>query len=225
MKTTTTKLGITYHVYQLIDDDDRVVEEFVNKKDMANRFSVSERMVYQWFKKGDFNRLGKHYRINIISYPVLLIDDDKLKVYEGVGEVAHEYLKNHNAKLYDHLATGTNTFVGRGTDFIVIKQFGKEHNFFGKEDKYSRNELARLKNQGTVSIRTKKARRKPRRLPGQPDYASEEDRKKQRELLRKIEQVPNLMELDKDCELFIQFRSLLSYCEDDEDDEDEVVGE
>lgn len=223
MKTTTTKIGITYHVYQLIDDDDRVAEEFVNKKDMANRFGVSERMVYKWFKKGDFNHLDKHYRINIISYPILLIDDDELKVFEGVREVAHEYLKNHNAKLYDHMASGTNVFVGRGSDLITIKQFGKEHNFFGKEDKYSQNELTRLKNQGTISIGSKKAHRKPKRLPGQPDYASEEDRKKQRELLRKIEQIPNLMEMDKDCKLFIQFRSLLSYCEDDEDEE--VVGE
>ncbi len=222
MKTTTTKLGITYHVYQLIDDDGKVVEEFFNKKDMASRFGVTERMVYKYFRKGDFNHLDKHYRINIISYPILLIDDDKLKVFEGVREVAHEYLKNHNAKLYDHLDSGINVFVGRGTDFIIIKQFGKEHNFFGKEDKYSQNELTRLKNQGTISIGSKKAHRKPRRLPGQPDYASEEDRKKQRELLREIEKIPNLMEMDKDCELFVKFRSLLSYCEDDEDEEEMV---
>lgn len=220
MKTTTTKLGITYHVYQLIDDDDRVAEEFVNKKDMANRFGVSERMVYKWFKTGDFNRLDKHYRINIISYPVLLIDDDKLRVFEGVREVAHEYLKNHNAKLYDHMASGTNVFVGRGTDFIIIKQFGKEHNFFGKEDKYSKNEVSRVKNQGTINIGSKNAHRRPKRLPGQPDIASEEDRKKQRELLHEIEKIPNLMEMDKNCELFVKFRSLLSY--DEEDDEDEV---
>lgn len=222
MKTTTTKIGITYHVYQLIDDDDKVVEEFVNKKDMASRFGVSERMVYKWFKKGMFNHLGEHYRINIISYPILLIDDDKLKVYEGVREVAHEYLKNHNAKLYDHLANGINVFVGRGTDLITIKQFGKEHNFFGKKDKYSQNEVSRLKNQGTISIGTKKAHRKPKRLPGQPDHASEEDRKKQRELLREIEKIPNLLEMDKNCELFVKFRSLLSYIEDDEDEEEEV---
>ncbi len=218
MKTTTTKIGITYHVYQLIDDDDKVVEEFVNKKDMASRFGVSERMVYKWFKKGDFNRLDKHYRINVISYPILLIDDDKLKIYEGVREVAHEYLKNHNAKLYDHMASGTNVFVGRGSDLITIKQFGKEHNFFGKEDKYSQNELTRLKNQGTISIGAKKAHRKPERLPGQPDHASEEDRKKQQELLRKIEQIPNLMEMPKDCELFVRFRSLLSYIEDEDEE-------
>lgn len=223
MKTTTTKIGITYHVYQLIDDDDKVVEEFVNKKDMASYFGVSDRMVYKWFKKGDFNRLDKHYRINIISYPILLIDDDKLKVYEGVREVAHEYLKNHNAKLYDHLDSGTNVFVGRGTDFIVIKQFGKEHNFFGKEDKFSQNELTRLKNQGTISIGTKKAHRKPKRLPGQPDYASEEDRKKQRELLLEVEKIHNLMELDKNNELFVKFRSLLSYYEDDDEEEAEGV--
>lgn len=223
MKTTTTKLGITYHVYQLIDDDGKVVEEFVNKKDMASRFGVTERMVYKWFKKGDFNHLDKHYRINVISYPILLIDNDELKMFEGVGEVAHEYLKNHNAKLYDHLASGINVFIGRGTDLITIKQFGKEHNFFGKEDKYSQNELTRLKNQGTISIGKEKAHRKPKRLPGQPDHASEEDRKKQRELLREIEKIPNLMEVDKNCELFVKFRSLLSYIEDDEDEEEEVV--
>ena len=217
MKTTTTKLGITYHVYQLIDDDDKVVEEFASKKDMASRFGVSERMGYKWFKKGEFNRLEKHYRINIISYPVLLIDDDKLRVFEGVREVAHEYLKNHNAKLYDHLATGTNTFVGRGTDFIIIKQFGKEHNFFGKENTYSQNEVSRVKNQGTISIGSKNAHRRPKRLPGQPDIASEEDRKKQRELLREIEKIPNLMEMNKNCDLFVKFRSLLSYIEDEDE--------
>ena len=217
MKTTTTKLGITYHVYQLIDDDDKVVEEFASKKDMASRFGVSERMGYKWFKKGEFNRLEKLYRINIISYPVLLIDDDKLRVFEGVREVAHEYLKNHNAKLYDHLATGTNTFVGRGTDFIIIKQFGKEHNFFGKENTYSQNEVSRVKNQGTISIGSKNAHRRPKRLPGQPDIASEEDRKKQRELLREIEKIPNLMEMNKNCDLFVKFRSLLSYIEDEDE--------
>lgn len=222
MKTTTTKLGITYHVYQLIDDNDKVVEEFVNKKDMAKRFDVTERMVYKYFKKGEFTHLDKHYRINIISYPILLIDDDKLKVYEGVREVAHEYLKNHNAKLYDHLATGTNTFIGRGTDLIIIKQFGKEHNFFGKENTYSQNEISRVKNQGTINIGSKKAHRKPKRLPGQPDIASEEDRKKQRELLREIEKIPNLMEMDKNCELFVKFRSLLSYIEDEDEDEVEA---
>ena len=220
MKTTTHKTGVTYHVYQLIDDDNKVVEEFVNKKDIAKYFGVTERMVYKYFRKGDFNHLEKHYRINIISYPILLVDDDKLKVYEGVGEVAHEYLKNHNAKLYDHIASGTNVFVGRGTDLIIIKQFGKEHNFFGKANKYSKNELTRLKNCGTISIGTEKAHRKPKRLPGQPDYASEEDRKKQRELLREIEKIPNLMEVDKNCELFVKFRSLLSYYEDDEDEEE-----
>ena len=217
MKTTTTKLGITYHVYQLIGDDDKVVEEFVNKKDMAKRFGISERMVYKLFKPGEFNRLDKHYRINIISYPILLIDDDKLKVYKGVREVSHEYLNNHNAKLYDHLATGTNTFVGRGTDFIIIKQFGKEHNFFGKENTYSQNEVSRVKNQGTISIGSKNARRRPKRLPGQPDIASEEDRKKQRELLREIERIPNLMEMNKNCDLFVKFRSLLSYIEDEDE--------
>ena len=221
MKTTTTKLGITYHVFQLIDDNDKVVEEFVNKKDMASRFGISERMVYKWFKKGEFNHLDKHYRINIISYPILLIDDDKLKVYEGVRGVAHDYLNNHNAKLYDHLATGTNTFVGRGTDFIVIKQFGKEHNFFGKENTYSQNEVSRVKNQGTINIGSKNARRRPKRLPGQPNIASEEDRKKQRELLREIEKIPNLMEMNKNYDLFVKFRSLLSY-DEDYDDEDEV---
>lgn len=221
MKTTTTKLGVTYHVYQLIDDDDKVVEEFVNKKDMASRFGVSERMVYKWFKKGDFNRLDKHYRINIISYPILLTDDDKLKVYEGVREVAHEYLNNHNAKLYDHLANGTNTFVGRGTDFIIIKQFGKEYNWFDKENTYSKNEVSRVKNQGTINIGSKNARRRPKRLPGQPNIASEEDRKKQRELLYEIEKISNLMEMDKNCDLFVKFRSLLSY-DEDYDDEDEV---
>lgn len=218
MKTTTTKLGITYHVYQLIDDDDKVVEEFVNKKDIAKRFGVTERMVYKWFKKGEFNRLDKHYKINVISYPILLIDNDELRVFEGVREVAHEYLKNHNAKLYDHLANGTNTFVGRGTDFIIIKQFGKEHNFFGKENTYSQNEVSRVKNQGTINIGSKNARRRPKRLPGQPDIASEEDRKKQRELLREIEKIPNLMEIPKNCELFVKFRSLLSYDEDYDED-------
>ena len=222
MKTTTTKLGITYHIYQLIDDDDKVVEEFTSKKDMASRFGVSERMGYKWFKKGEFNRLDKHYRINIISYPVLLIDNDKLKVYEGVREVAHEYLKNHNAKLYDHLATGTNTFVGHGTDFIIIKQFGKEHNFFGKENKYSQNEVSRVKNQGTINIGSKNARRRPKRLPGQPNIASEEDREKQRELLCEIEKIPNLMEMGKNCDLFVRFRSLLSYDEDYDEDEVEA---
>lgn len=223
MKTTKHKTGITYHIFQLINDNNEVVKEFVNKKDIAKYFGVSERMVYKYFRKGDFNHSEKHYRINIISYPILLVDDDKLKVYEGVREVSQEYLHNHNAKLYDHLASGTNIFVGRGTDLITIMQFGKEYNWFHKENKYSKNEMARLKNCGTISLGTGKGRRKPKRLPGQPDYASEEDRKKQRELLRKIEQVPNLMELDKNCELFIQFRSLLSYCEDD--DEDEEVGE
>ena len=217
MKTTTTKLGITYHVYQLIDDDDKVVEEFASKKDMASRFGVSERMGYKWFKKGEFNRLEKHYRINIISYPVLLIDNDKLRVFEGVRKVSHEYLKDHNAKLYDHLATGTNVFVGHGTDFIIIKQFGKEHNFFGKENTYSKNEVSRVKNQGTINIGSKNAHRRPKRLPGQPDIASEEDRKKQRELLREIEKIPNLMEMDKNCELFVKFRSLLSYIEDEDE--------
>lgn len=221
MKTTRTKVGVTYHVFQLIDDDDRVVEEFTSKKDMASRFGVSERMAYKWFKKGEFNRSEKHYRINIISYPVILIDDEKLKVYEGVREVAHEYLKNHNAKLYDHLATGVNTFVGRGTDFIIIKQFGKEHNFFGKENTYSQNEVSRVRNQGTINIGSKNARRRPKRLPGQPYRASEEDRKKQRELLREIEKIPNLMEMGKNCELFVKFRSLLSY-DEDYDEEDEV---
>ena len=31
MKTTTTKLGITYHVYQLIDDNDKVVKDYQDK--------------------------------------------------------------------------------------------------------------------------------------------------------------------------------------------------
>lgn len=217
MKTTTHKIGNTYQVYQLIDDKDKVVEEFVNKKDVAHYFGVGERMSYKYIKKGSFNHLGKHYRINIITYPILLIDDDKLKVYDGVREVSHEYLKDHNSKLYDHLTNGINVFVGRGTDFITIKQFGKEYNWFHKEKTYSKNELTRLKKSGTMSLGVGKGNRKPKRLPGQPDYASEEDRKKQRKLLRKIEEIPNLMELDKDCELFIQFRSLLSYCEDDEE--------
>ena len=108
---------------------------------------------------------------------------------------------------------------GRGADFIVIKQFGKEHNFFGKENTYSKNEVSRLKNQGTINIGSKNARRRPKRLPGQPDIASEEDRKKQRELLREIEKIPNLMEMDKNCKLFVQFRSLLSYIEDEDDGE------
>ena len=221
MKTTTHKVGSTYQVYQIIDDKDKVVEEFVNKKDIAQYFGVGERMSYKYIKKGSFNHLGKHYRINIITYPILLVDDDKLKVYDGVKKVSHEYLNDHNSKLYDHLNNGINVFVGRGTDLITIKQFGKEYNWFHKEKIYSKYEMTRLKKCGTISLGTGKGNRKPKRLPGQPDYASEEDRKKQRKLLRKIEQIPNLMELDKNCELFVQFRSLLSYCEDDEED---VIG-
>ena len=51
----------------------------------------------------------------------------------------------------------------------------------------------------------------------QPDIASEEDRKKQRELLREIEKIPNLMEMNKNCDLFVKFRSLLSYIEDEDE--------
>lgn len=221
MKTTTHKVGTTYQVYQIIDDKDKVVKEFVNKKDIARYFGVVERMSYKYIKKGSFNHLGKHYRINIVTYPILLVDDDKLKMYDSVKKVSHEYLNDHNAKLYDHLNDGINVFVGRGTDLITIKQFGKEYNWFHKEKTYSKYEMTRLKKCGTISLGASNSRRKPKRLPGQPDYASEEDRKKQRKLLRKIEEIPNLMELDKDCELFIQFRSLLSYCEDDEE---ELIG-
>lgn len=217
MKTTTHKVGCTYQVYQIVDDKNEVVEEFVNKKDIAHYFGVSERMSYKYISKGSFKHLEKNYKINIISYPILLVDDDKLKVHESVTTVAQEYLNGHNAKLYDHLNTGTNIFVGRGTDLIYIKQFGKEYNWFHKADKYSKNEMTRLKNSGTISLSSDsgRRRRRPKRLPGQPDYASEEDRKKQRELLREIEKIPNLMELDKDCQLFVRFRSLLSYYEDD----------
>lgn len=222
MKTTTRKIGCTYQVYQIIDDNEKVVKEFVNKKDIAHYFGVTERMVYKYIKKGSFNHLEKHYRVNIITYPILLIDDDKLKVYDSVKKVSHEYLNNHNSKLYDHLNNGINVFVGRGTDLITIKQFGKEYNWFHKEKTYSKNEITRLKNCGTISLGLNNARRKPKRLPGQPDYASEEDRKKQREILREIEKIPNLLEMDKDCELFVKFRSLLSYYEDDEDEEEIV---
>lgn len=219
MKTTTNKIGCTYQVYQIIDDEDKVVEEFVNKKDIAHYFGVTERMSYKYIKKGSFNHLGKHYRINIVTYPIVLVDDSEVKVYDSIKKVSHEYLNDHNAKLYVHLNSGFNVFVGHGTDLIVIKQFGREYNWFHKEKTYSKNEIARLKKSGTVSLGTSNARRKPERLPGQPDYASEEDRKKQRELLREIEKIPNLMEVDKDCELFVKFRSLLSYYEDDEDEE------
>ena len=221
MKTTRTKMGCTYQVYQIIDEKNKVVGEFFNKKDAARYFGVSDRMGCKYINKGSFNHMNKHYRVNIIKYPILLVDDDELKVYDSIKQVSHEYLNNHNAKLYDHLNTGTTTFVGRGTDLITIKQFGKEYNWFYKEASYSKNEVARLKNSGTVSLGTNNGYRKPKRLPGQPDYASKEDRKKQRELLREIEAVPNLMELDKDCELFVKFRTLLSYCEDEE----ELVGE
>ena len=217
MKTTRTKMGCTYQVYQIIDEKNKVVGEFVNKQDAARYFGVSDRMGCKYINKGSFNHLDKHYRVNIIKYPILLVDDDELKVYDSIKQVSHEYLNDHNAKIYDHLNTGTTTFVGRGTDLITIKQFGKEYNWFHKEASYSKNEVARLKNSGTVSL----GYRKPKRLPGQPDHASEEDRKKQRELLREIEKIPNLMELDKDCQLFVKFRTLLSYEEDDE----ELVGE
>ena len=217
MKTTRTKMGCTYQVYQIIDEKNKVVGEFVNKQDAARYFGVSDRMGCKYINKGSFNHLDKHYRVNIIKYPILLVDDDELKVYDSIKQVSHEYLNDHNAKIYDHLNTGTTTFVGRGTDLITIKQFGKEYNWFHKEASYSKNEVARLKNSGTVSL----GYRKPKRLPGQPDHASEEDRKKQRELIREIEKIPNLMELDKDCQLFVKFRTLLSYEEDDE----ELVGE
>lgn len=220
MKTTRTKMGCTYQVYQIIDEKNEVVGEFVNKQDAARYFDVSDRMGCKYINKGSFNHLGKHYRVNIIKYPILLVDDDELKVYDSIKQVSHEYLNGHNAKIYDHLNTGTTTFVGHGTDLITIKQFGKEYNWFHKEASYSKNEVARLKNSGTVSLGVNNGHRKPKRLPGQPDRASEEDRKKQRELLHEIEKIPNLLDMDKDCELFMKFRSLLSY---EEDDDEELV--
>ena len=49
MKTTTHKVGTTYQVYQIIDDKDKVVKEFVNKKDIARYFGV-----VQIYQKGQF---------------------------------------------------------------------------------------------------------------------------------------------------------------------------
>ena len=224
MKTTRNRMGCTYQEYQIIDDQNKEIEKFSSKKDIAKYFGVTEKMVYKYLDKGSFNHLRKHYRVNVISYPILLVDDDELRVFDSIKGVSHEYLNNHNAKIYDHLNTGTTTFVGRGTDLITIKQFGKEYNWFNKEVSYSKNEVSRLQNSGTVNLGVGNGRRKPKRLPGQPDRASEEDRKKQRELLREIEKIPNLLEMDKDCQLFVKFRSLLSY-EEDDDEEEELVGE
>lgn len=223
MKTTRTKMGCTYQVYQIIDEKNKVVGEFVNKQDAAEYFGVTKRMGCKYINKGSFNHNGKHYRVDVIKYPILLIDNDELEAYDSIKQVSHEYLNDKNAKLYDHLNSGTTTFVGRGTDLITIKQFGKEYNWFHKEVSYSKNEVSRLKNSGTVSLGAGNGYRKPKRLPGQPDHASEEDRRKQRELLKEIEKIPNLLELDKDCKLFVKFRTLLSYEEDEEDEE--LVGE
>ena len=223
MKTTRNKIGVTYKTYQVLDEKNTIIAEFKQKQDLAKVFGFSTRMSCKCVNEGSFNHDGKHYRVNIIKYPILLIDNDELRVYDSVKQVSHEYLNDKNAKLYDHLNSGTTTFVGRGTDLITIKQFGKEYNWFHKEASYSKNEVARLKNSGTVSLGVGNGYRKPKRLPGQPDHASEEDRKKQRELLHEIEKFPNLLELDDDYELFVKFRSLLSYEEDDEDEE--LVGE
>ena len=224
MKTTRNKIGITYQTYQVLDDRNKIVAEFEQKQDLAKVFGFSTKMSCKCVNKGSFNHQGKHYRVEIIKYPILLIDDDELKTYNSVKEVSHEYLNDKNRKLYDHLNTGTTTFIGRGSDLITIKQFGKEYNWFHEEQTYSKNEVTRVENRGTINLGVNNGHRKPKRLPGQPDRASEEDRQKQRELLKEIENNPNLMELGKDCELFVKFRSLLSYEEDDEDEE-ELVGE
>lgn len=223
------KINVTYQVYRILDDEDKVVAEVKKKQDLTKIFGFCETLCYRNINKGSFNHDGKHYRVEVIKYPILLVDNDELKSFDSIKEVSHEYLNNRNRKLYDRLSSGTNTFMGHGSDPITIKQFGKEYNWFHVEQTYSKNEVTRVKRYGTVDLnandRHKKSKRNmPERLPGQPDRASEEDRQKQRELLKEMEKYPNLMELDENCELFVQFRSLLSY-EEDDDEDGELVGE